>query len=105
MAPDVEMKLCFPKKSPNINNENTTKYTQHSNQYTNNNLEYEMNYDIGGDPIENMANQNYNYQQQQQHQQQSAYPYDNNNYSYQQPALPPPPNLNPKRTLSKIIPG
>lgn len=93
MAPDVEMKLSFPKKSPK--DSDTPPSSQH-NKITNNNWPYEM----GGYKREPSDISNNNYQQSYANQQN---PYDDSRPN--QPALPVATNLNPKRMLSKKNPG
>lgn len=104
MAPDVEMRLSFPKKSPK---DDDTERSQHRRQRTivehpklSNDLppHHHLN-----NNFENPSSNKTNY-----HRQQS----DVSNENYQQhssrgirPSLPMPAHLNPKRTLSKSIPG
>lgn len=92
MAPDVEMKLSFPKKTINNGDDLDSSKSQEKEKYLNN----------------NMGNL---------YQRQSS-DISNENLNTNRAALPPPPpptqqqqptpgsqNLNPKRTLSKVTPG
>lgn len=104
MAPDVEMRLSFPKKSPKDDDTEHTQAQRHRSiidhpkfsnglpphHHLNNNFE---------NPTSNKAG----YQRQQSD-------VSNENYSQHssrttRPTLPLPAHLNPKRTLSKSIPG
>lgn len=103
MAPDVEMRLSFPKKSPKDD-----ETEQHQRQRT---IVEHPKFSNGLPPHHQRLNNNFENPSLKKagfHRQQS----DVSNENYQQhsgrgirPTLPMPAHLNPKRTLSKSIPG
>lgn len=108
MAPDVEMRLSFPKKSPKTDDDTTTKSYRSNNNHHRSTIHHPMISETGA-KFSTSNNNYYDPQYHQYHRQKSDLSI-NDNYSgrKQQPHHQRTATMNainPKRTLSKSNPG